>query len=154
MYEFASEEIPGITSFYVSSDDIQRNRSFLENRFSLLKTIPGTRLCHCFVPISDTEMQLSRISGEGEPNVIHRDHAVPDNQYDIEKVEVGSYIRCLYDRQWYVGLVQDLSFERNDVNMKFMHPKGPAKAFFWPDREDNCSCTSNTSKQIRAQLHS
>ena len=42
LYEFASEEIPGITSFYVSSDDIQRNRPFLENLFSLGKTIPGT----------------------------------------------------------------------------------------------------------------
>ena len=83
-------------------------------------------------------MRLSRISGEGEPNVIHGDHAVPDNQYDIEKVEVGSYIGCLFDRQWYVGLVQDLSFEHNDVNVKFIHPKGPAKAFFWSDREDNC----------------
>ena len=86
LYEFASEEIPGITSFYVSSDDIQRNRPFLENRFSLPKTIPGIRSYHCFVPISDTEMRLSRISDEGEPNVIHGDHTVPDNQYDIEKV--------------------------------------------------------------------
>ena len=138
LYESASEEISGITSFYVSSDNIQRNRLFLENRFSLGKTIPGTCSYHCFVPISDTEMRFSRISGEGEPNVIHGDHAVPDNQYDIEKVEVGSYIGCLYHRQWYVGLVQDLSFEQNEVNVKFMHPKGPAKAFFWPDREDNC----------------
>ena len=44
----------------------------------------------CFVPISDTEMRLSRISGEDEPNVIQGDNAVPDNQYDIEKVKVGS----------------------------------------------------------------
>ena len=80
LYEFASEEIPGITSFYVSSDDIQRNRPFLEDQFSLGKTIPGARSYHCFVPISDTEMRLLRISGEGEPNVIHGDHAVPDNQ--------------------------------------------------------------------------
>ena len=35
-------------------------------------------------------------------------------------------------------LVQDLSFQHNDVNVKFMHPKRPTKAFFWPDREDNC----------------
>ena len=59
-------------------------------------------------------------------------------QYNTEKVEVGSYIGCLYDRQWYDGLVQDLSFQQNDVNVKFMHPKGPAKASFWADREDNC----------------
>ena len=114
----------------MSSDDIQRNRPFLENRFPLGKKL-YTRSCsyHCFVLISDTEMRLSRISGEGEHN-IHGDHSVPDNQYDIEKVEVGSYIGCLYDRQWYVGLVQDLSFEHNDVNVKFMNRKGPAKVFF------------------------
>ena len=40
-------------------------------------------------------------------------------------------------KKWYDGLVQDLSFQHNDVNVKFMHPKGPAMAFFWPDREDN-----------------
>ena len=83
-------------------------------------------------------MPLSRISGEDEPNVIHGDHVVPNSQYDIEKVEVTSYIVCLYDQQWYVGLFQDLSFEHTDVNLKLMHPKRPAKAFFWPDREDNC----------------
>ena len=83
-------------------------------------------------------MRLSRISGEDDPNVIHGDHAVPNSQYDIEKVEVTSYIVCLYDQQWYVGLFQDLSIEHSDVNLKFMHPKRPAKAFFWPDREDNC----------------
>ena len=59
LYEFASDEISGITSFYVSSDGIQRNRPFLENQFSLGKTIPGTCSYHCFVPISDTEMRLS-----------------------------------------------------------------------------------------------
>ena len=138
LYEFVSEGIPEITSFYVSSHNIQRNHSFLEIWFSLGKTIPGTRSYHCFVPISDTEMRLSRISSEGEPNVIRGDHAAPDNQYDTEKVEVGSYIGCLYDWQRYVGLVQNLSFKHNDVNLKFMHPKGPAKASFWPDREDNC----------------
>ena len=36
-----------------------------------------------------------------------------------------------------IGSVQDLSFEHGDVNVKFMHPKRPAKAFIWPDREDN-----------------
>ena len=34
-------------------------------------------------------------------------HAVPDNQYNIEKVEVGSCIGCLCDRQWYVCEVQE-----------------------------------------------
>ena len=114
------------------------NQSLTSLDCTPLKKVRSNRTINYGKRKSDTEMRLSRISGEGEPNVIHGDHAVHDNQYAIEKVEVGSYIGCLYDRQWFVGLVRDLSFEHNDVNVKFMHPKGPANAFFWPDREDNC----------------
>ena len=28
--------------------------------------------------------------------------------------------------------------ENNDVNAKFMHPKGPASKFFWPSKDDAC----------------
>ena len=28
--------------------------------------------------------------------------------------------------------------EDGDINVKFMHPKAPAKKFFWPDHEDVC----------------
>ena len=28
--------------------------------------------------------------------------------------------------------------EHSDVNVKLMHPKAPAKMFFWPDHEDIC----------------
>ena len=28
--------------------------------------------------------------------------------------------------------------ENGDVNVKFLHPKGPALKFFWPCRDDIC----------------
>ena len=61
-----------------------------------------------------------------------------DNQLSIDNIEAASYVGCLYNQHWYIGLAQDLSAENNDVSVKFMHPKGPSKAFFWPKRDDTC----------------
>ena len=33
--------------------------------------------------------------------------------------------------------------ERGDVNVKCMHPKAPAKKFFWPDCKDVCRIPLN-----------
>ena len=43
---------------------------------------------------------------------------------------------CRYENDWYFGIANYISIENNDVNVKFMHPKGPASIFFWPDRDD------------------
>ena len=31
-----------------------------------------------------------------------------------------------------------MSSEHGDVNMKFIHPKGPSEKFFWPQQDDIC----------------
>ena len=31
-----------------------------------------------------------------------------------------------------------VSSEHGDVNMKFIHPKGPSEKFFWPQQDDIC----------------
>ena len=38
----------------------------------------------------------------------------------------------------YFCIANYVSMEHNDVNVKFMHPKAPAKKFFWFDHEDVC----------------
>jgi len=43
-------------------------------------------------------------------------------------------VGCLYDRNWWIGMVMSV----NDAEVKFMHPHGPARSFFWPSREDLC----------------
>ena len=45
---------------------------------------------------------------------------------------------CCYENDWYFGLANYVSVENNDVNVSFMHPKGPATKFFWPSRDDIC----------------
>ena len=49
-----------------------------------------------------------------------------------------SYITCVYDEKWWVGLVEEVDNDNNDIYVNFMHPFGPSKTFFWPAREDRC----------------
>ena len=50
----------------------------------------------------------------------------------------GSFYACHYDNDWYFGVVNYISHEHLDVKFKFMHPIGPSKQFFWPNRDDIC----------------
>ena len=57
---------------------------------------------------------------------------------NISYLNIGNYVACLYDREWYVAVLDNNSFHDNDIHVKFMHPKGPSKYFKWPEREDQC----------------
>ena len=71
LYEFASEEIPGITSFYEKESSFSQESVLLGQNYTRYPLIP----LFCFnIRCRDA---TSRMSGEGEPNVIHGNHAVP-----------------------------------------------------------------------------
>ena len=48
----------------------------------------------------------------------------------------GQYIACVYDGNWWLGLVLEYSEENQDYHIKFMTPKGPSRYFKWPIRDD------------------
>ena len=51
----------------------------------------------------------------------------------------GNYIACKYDKDWYIGVVEEVCVEERDLKVKFMHPKGPGRpedSFYWPLTED------------------
>ena len=52
MLELCVTEIPSITFFGVSQEEIVNVCADLEDRFAKSKTVPGTRSSHHFVPIS------------------------------------------------------------------------------------------------------
>ena len=56
----------------------------------------------------------------------------------IEDIEPAKFYACQYDNDWYFSVVNYVPSEHGDVNMKFLHPKGPSEKFFWPQREDVC----------------
>ena len=45
---------------------------------------------------------------------------------------MGSYVSCLYEKEWYDGINEEVSVEENDVLVKFLHPIDPSVYLHWP----------------------
>ena len=60
------------------------------------------------------------------------------NGLKIEDIAPGSFYVCQYENDWYFGIASFVSMENQDLNIKFLQPKGPAVQFFWPTRNDIC----------------
>ena len=65
----------------------------------------------------------------------------PDTSEGSSYPNCGDYVACRYDSDWYIGLVKEICDAEGDIQVRFMHPKGPGKpdnCFFWPSAEDIC----------------
>ena len=63
--ELCKEEIKGITFFDISQSRMTDVRESLKIRFSKGKTIPGTRSCHHFIPLSTSKISHKLTSEDG-----------------------------------------------------------------------------------------
>ena len=125
-FEFASQDISGITSFYVNSETVKKTAAILEPRFSKAERIKGTRNHHQFVP-EGSSMTMICISG----NTSNADNHIFDtNRMDLNNITPGSYYACKYENNLYFCIVSYVSMEHGDVNVKFIYSKAPAKKFF------------------------
>ena len=80
-------------------------------------------------------MRMIRISGSisyGSDSYFSNvdNHIVDTNRMDFNDITPGSYYACKYDSDLYFCIVNYVSMEHGDVNVKCMHPKAPAKKFF------------------------
>ena len=59
-------------------------------------------------------------------------------QTTIEDIKPGKFYVCHYDKDWYLCVANYMSSEHGDVNIKFLHPKGPSEKIFKPQCDDKC----------------
>ena len=64
------------------------------------------------------------------------------------KFLMGSYVSCLYEKEWYDSIVEEVSVEDNDVLVKFLYPIGPSVYLHWPAIEDKCWVPVNHILQL------
>jgi len=62
LFQFAVEEIPGVTVFFVSSESVEKTSKFLEPRFSTAPRFKGSRKNHQFIP-RGSDIVMRRVSG-------------------------------------------------------------------------------------------
>ena len=54
----------------------------------------------------------------------------------IHDLNIGDYVACTYEFDWYAGIILDISIDNGDVYVKFMHPKWLSMIFKWPSKSN------------------
>ena len=54
-----------------------------------------------------------------------------EKDFDNAELQVGKYIACLYDKEWYIRCIVDKSNEEGDVNVNFMKRNAQGR-LSWP----------------------
>ena len=68
-------------------------------------------------------------------------------EISIDYIRMGSYIRWLYQKEWYDSINEEVSVEENDVLVKFLHLINPLY-LHWPAIELKCWVPVNHVLQL------
>ena len=135
MFKFCNEEIKGIKFKFISKETMEVTRASLKTRLLDAKTVPGTRSYHHIVPLSGSCIGMKRTLTDEYASKF-------DFALDIEQIyfnpSLNSFGICLYDGEYWIGLVEEIDSAQQDIKVKFMHPKCRARSYLWPDRDDIC----------------
>ena len=61
---------------------------------------------------------------------------------------MGSYVICMYEREWYDGINEEVSVEENNVVVKFLHPIDPSVYLHWSAIKVKCWVPVNHRLQL------
>lgn len=141
LYNFTCSITDKIVPIWLPSTTIQENQGGQDERMKNASTIGGTRDCHN-VTVSGGNIILKRTSECARPMETHqymsdiRPHQ-PQAAPETVRVQPGAEVAFIYDDDWYVGTVLEVSeLEGDDVKIKSLSPKGPAASFIYPSRDD------------------
>ena len=128
-------EILSITFFVVTQEEVVNVHANLEDCFAKSKTVPGTRSSHHFVPISCNKIAHNITSEYSEFLQFDFDKSLT-KEIDMKNNKCFSYVSCIYDTFWWVGIVTEVNVHGGDLKIEFLHPHGPRKTFSWPSVAD------------------
>ena len=61
---------------------------------------------------------------------------------------MGSYVSCLYEKEWYDSINEVVSVEENDVLVTFLHPLDPSVYLHCPPIDVKCWVPVNHILQL------
>jgi hypothetical protein len=68
---------------------------------------------------------------------------------NLVDVATEKFYAALYDKNWWIGKVKELSTVGRDERTEFMHHYGPSYTYFWPSQKDLCWVPfENTIKEV------
>ena len=143
LYNYAKENIQGVQVFYTPTEDVVRAAEFLAPRFNSAQRVPGCREQHFFSPVSPTAIKVRRLSHVPGTEDMLEGYIVGERTIDnrtpkVGSIQPGSYCACLYDGEWYIGMMLDHDNDNDDYSVRFMHKSSTGCNFVWPKHDDIC----------------
>ena len=123
MYTFCKDNIKGITFFFIKKEEIASHIETLQTRFKNSLPIKGTRQFHRFHGVAENVVRCY-VTSESK---IYEDHCV--NKISTLTLKVSDIVACVYDRQWWLAQIEEISLKNKDVLVHFYHPAGPRTSF-------------------------
>ena len=136
MLNVCKEEMSQIKFSGIDKETMGGVHKSLVEQFSRGNTVPGTHSSHHFIPLSSSKI-AHKLSSEDESRAGTHDFNLPTT-FQLCDIRPMTYVTCLYDSFWWVGLVTQVDVEQGDVRVQFMFPHVPCKTFNWPETEDSC----------------
>ena len=96
----------------------------MEERYKRTDTVLGTRSFHQFIPISDSIIGAKFVSDD-QYYAVQFDFNIVNLLGPGDTLSPSQFVVCLYGRQYWVGIIMEVSTENLGGNVKFMHPKLP-----------------------------
>ena len=139
MFEFCKEQIPVVKFELLLKEDLQEVRKVQEERFKIGRTVPGTRGYHFFEPLTANQLRYKKTSYDPQfTGTFSFQELEMLTCVALTDLGIMQYVACTYQGFWWIGLVTDRSLEYDDVQVRFMHPHGPKRTFYWPAKEETC----------------
>lgn len=116
----------------------QQNMTRICFNVVFVKTVPGTRSHHSFVPLTEDVPHFCRYSSTRKTIVnLHPDLRRQSSEASSHILyQLGLYIACLYDNQWHIGTSMERSEMQVDVKINFMR-NSENGALSWPSIPDD-----------------
>ena len=132
LFEFASTNIPSLKCCFSTTKEYHEEASLLANRMTTAKTIAGTQKLHFFKPLSLNRLPVATYSTAA----IKREEFVTAQSDGLNLADVSGYVTAIYDGHWWLASVTNVSTAEEEVHLNFLHPHGPSRSYFFPQRCD------------------
>ena len=130
MFEFCVEEF-----LFLKNQEVGNIRGNMEERYKRADAVPGTRSFHQFIPISDSIIGAKYVSDD-QYYAVQFDFNIVHLLGPGDTLSPSQFAVCLYDKQYLVGIIMEVSTENLDMKVKLIHPKLPTPSLKWQSHDD------------------
>jgi len=118
VYNFCKSSISGITRlFFIAQTELDPIRALLELLYAAGSTISGTRSFHHFTPKCRHTIKSKQVSEDTTHYGMHCFFKPPVLLHN--DIPLMTYVACVHDNQWWIGLVSENTSGKGDVCISF-----------------------------------